>query len=189
MKFVHGKSVPIKMVHFMAEAYDGSCTKTYIDDVVITRFGGSAGAAAQINARANANLDILFSENFEDGTVGAPPRDWAGKTGPPHAPMTAKVAHDPKHGKVLKMNGCQSGGDAFAIKTAMCTPQFKCHVSFFTKGRAYQGFADGYPGNHVWSAVPDPGYMDGAGVHAVTIHDNVNWHLVEYIFPMTVCHN
>ena len=121
------------MVHFMAEAADGECAKTYLDDIIISRFGGTAGAAARINARANANLDILYQETFNDGTVGLPPRDWAGKTGPPHPPMTAVVGQDPQRGKVLVMKGCQSGGDAFSIQTTMCTPQFKCHVSFFTK--------------------------------------------------------
>jgi hypothetical protein len=95
------------------------------------------------------------------------------------------LAHDPEHGGVLQMMGCDSGGDAFSEATMMCTPQFQCSVSFYTKGRAWQGFADGFAGNHVWSATPEPGYMGGEGVHAQTVHDNDNWHLVEYIFPTT----
>ena len=70
----------------------------------------------------------------------------------------------------------------------MCTPQFPCSVSYYTKGRLWQGFADGYSGNHVWSATPDSGYNGGVGVHAQTVHDNENWHLVEYIFPLTDTH-
>ena len=86
------------------------------------------------------------------------------------------------------MMGCDSGGDAFSEATMMCTPQFQCAVSFYTKGRAWQGFADGFPGNHVWSATPDSGYMGGQGVMAQTVHDNDHWHLVEYIFPTTDTH-
>ena len=68
------------------------------------------------------------------------------------------------------------------------TPQFQCSVSYYTKGRAWQGFSSGYPDNHVWSAAPDSGYQNGVGVHVNTVHDNDNWHLVEYIFPTTDTH-
>ena len=43
-------------------------------------------------------------------------------------------------------------------------------------------------GNHVWSATPDSGYNNGEGIHAQTVHDNENWHLVEYVFPITDTH-
>ena len=56
------------------------------------------------------------------------------------------------------------------------TPQFQCSVSYYTKGRAWQGFSSGYPDNHVWSAAPDSGYQNGVGVHVNTVHDNDNWH-------------
>lgn len=154
------------------------------DDVVITRFSGSDDAARHINSRANANIDVLFSTNFEDGTVpdGTAPRGWAGQGGPPSAPQTAVLATDPIQGRVLAIQGCGSGGDAFSIDTVMCTPQFPCSVSFKTKGNAWQGFADGYAGNHVWSATSDSGYNGGEGVHTQTVIDTTAWHLVEYIF-------
>jgi hypothetical protein len=190
--FIHGDStVGIGDVHFMIEGFDADCEATYLDDIVITRFSGSDEAAAGINRRANVNIDILFSTNFEDHHAlpdGAPPRGWAGQGGPPNAPQTAVLATDPDQGRVLAIQGCGSGGDAFTIDTVMCTPQFQCSVSFRTKGNAWQGFADGYAGNHVWSATSDSGYNNGEGVHTQTVIDPDHWHLVEYIFPVTDTH-
>ena len=189
--FVHGDNTAgIGDVHVMFEGFDADCQATYVDDIIITRFSGSDAAAAGINSRANANIDILFSTNFEDGNVpdGVAPRGWAGQGGPPNAPQTAVLATDPDQGRVLSIQGCGSGGDAFSIDTFMCTPQFPCSVSFRTKGNAWQGFADGFAGNHVWSATSDSGYNNGGGVHAQTVIDPDHWHLVEYIFPLTDTH-
>ena len=181
---VHGdSSASIGQVHFMLEGFDHDCAATYIDDIVVTRFSGSDAAAAGINAHSNANIDVLYADNFESGAPdGTPPRGWAGQGGPPAAPQTAVLGTDPDQGRVLSVQGCGSAGDAFTIDTVMCTPQFQCSVSFKTKGNAWQGFSDGFAGNHVWSATSDSGYNDGNGVHAQTVISD-DWHLVEYIFP------
>ena len=80
----------------MFEGFDSDCSASAIDDITITRFGGtysdnacfiqipqftpdsgplmtcllagagSDDAAAHINSHANANIDILFSATFED---------------------------------------------------------------------------------------------------------------------------
>ena len=187
---IHGdSSQAISQVHLMIEGFDSHCDQSSIDDITVTRFSGSEAAAAGINSRSNANVDILFTATFEDAVpAGTPPRGWSGIGGPPNAPQTAVLGHDPEHGGVLQIAGCISGGDAFSSATMMCTPQFQCSVSYYTKGRAWQGFSGGFAGSHVWSATPDSGYNNGIGVHAQTVHDNDNWHLVEYIFPTTDTH-
>lgn len=162
---------------------DGDCIPTYVDDIVVTRFTGSSEAAAGINSHANAGLDMLYHESFETGIVGQPPHNWEGRAGPGSSPETAVIAEDPTHGKVLQMQSCVSGGDAFASQMVMCTRAFPCSVSFMMKGGLYQGFADGYPGAHTWSATPGTGYMAGQGVAAQTLNQP-DWHLVEYTFPM-----
>lgn len=50
------------------------------------------------------------------------------------------------HNNVLRLNGCSSGGDAFTVATMDCTPENPCLVEYDTKGRAWQGFSDGFPG-------------------------------------------
>jgi hypothetical protein len=42
----------------MFETFDGSCDATMVDDIVITRYAGSHAAAALINARSQAGIDI-----------------------------------------------------------------------------------------------------------------------------------
>ena len=58
-------------------------------------------------------------------------------------------------GKVLKMDDCVGEGDAFTLETMTCSTMFPCKVSFWFLGLAWQGFADGFPGRHVWSAAGD----------------------------------
>ena len=182
--FVHGDATQgISTVHMMFEGFDADCAASALDDITITRFGGSDDAAARINSHANANIDVLFSANFDEPVPpGTAPRGWVGINGPPNAPQTAVLGVDTDrtsgHGGVLQIAGCISGGDAFSEATMMCTPAFQCAVSYYTKGRAWQGFADGFAGNHVWSATPDSGYNNGVGVHVQTVHDSEHWHLV-----------
>ena len=47
------------------------------------------------------------------------------------------------------------------------------------KGRAWQGFSDGFPGNHMWTATPTA--WDGQ--HVQTATDVRGWHHIKYIFP------
>ena len=120
---VHGDSTqPISQVHLMFEGFDADCDSSSLDDISVTRFTGSDDAAARLNARANNNVDVLFTATFEDGVpAGTPPRGWAGRGGPPGAPASAVLGQDAEHGGVLQMSSCTSGGDAFSIDTMMCT--------------------------------------------------------------------
>ena len=83
------------------------------------------------------------------------------------------------HGNVLRLNACSSGGDAFSVATVDCSLAAPCLVEYDTKGRAWQGFSDGFPGNHLWSATP----VAYDGQHVETATDARAWHHVKYVFP------
>ena len=63
--------------------------------------------------------------------------------------------------------GCGSAGDAFSVDTMDCSLEAPCLVEYDTKGRAWQGFSDAYPGNHIWTATPS----DYEGQQVRTVHD------------------
>ena len=167
--FVHGDyTSPIGSVHMMMEGFDFDCDQTMFDDIVIKRYTGSPEQAAAINSAVQPS-DVLFAEDFESGSGG-----WHGKDAN-ERPETAIVMEDPdgNHGFVMAMTDCVGGGDAFGRATFECSQENKCLVSYYIKGRAWQGFSEGYPGNHIWTAAPDNNYP---GVHLQTVHDTGNWH-------------
>ena len=129
------------------------------DDFSVKRYTGSAEQAAAINA-AIQPADVLFAQDFEGGS-GA----WHGKGSNPH-PETAIVTEDrDRESMVLNMQDCTGGGDAFTTSSFECSPSNKCLVSYWVKGRLWQGFSSGFADDHVWSAVPDQTYNGGVGVH------------------------
>ena len=167
--FVHGDyTSPIGSVHMMMEGFDFDCDQTMFDDIVIKRYTGSPEQAAAINSAVQPS-DVLFAEDFESGSGG-----WHGKDAN-ERPETAIVMEDPdgNHGFVMAMTDCVGGGDAFGKATFECSQENKCLVSYYIKGRAWQGFSESYPGNHIWTAAPDNNYP---GVHLQTVHDTGNWH-------------
>lgn len=169
----------IGATHFMLEGFDFDCESTYVDDIVIRRYTGSPEQAAAINnARQPAN--VLFAEDFESGSSG-----WHGQ-GDNVRPQSAFVTESPdRGGMVMSFGACASGGDAFSTSTFECTEAERCLVSYWVKGRVWQGFADAYPGNHIWTAVPDPNYNGGGGVHVQQRHDTGQWSHIEYVYPDT----
>ena len=169
-------TLPITQVHLILEGFDFDCEQTMFDDFEIKRYTGSAEQAAAVN-NAIQPANPLFTEDFESGSMG-----WHGK-GTNERPETAIIMEDPdgNHGFVMAMTDCVGGGDAFGRETFECSTENKCLVSYYIKGRAWQGFAEGYPGNHIWTAAPDENYP---GVHLQTVHDTGNWHHVEYVFPV-----
>ena len=168
-------TVPIANTHFMFEGFDFDCSATAIDDIVIRRYTGSAEQAAAINAAVQPD-NVLFADDFESGSGG-----WHGQGDHPR-PESALVSEDPggEKGMVLTMSGCASGGDAFSTQTFECSVANKCRVSYYMKGRAWQGFSSGYPDNHIWTATP----TEYTGQHVQTVHDTGNWHHIDYIFPV-----
>ena len=96
-------------------------------------------------------------------------RNWRGKSGkaPESAVIVDDPGGDPAHGKVLATMGCGSAGDAFSVNTMDCSLEAPCLVEYDTKGRAWQGFSDAYPGNHIWTATPS----DYEGQQVRTVHD------------------
>ena len=116
--------------------------------------------------RAGRDPEVRY---FESGSMG-----WHGK-GTNERPETAIIMEDPdgNHGFVMAMTDCVGGGDAFGRATFECSQENKCLVSYYIKGRAWQGFSESYPGNHIWTAAPDNNYP---GVHLQTVHDTGNWH-------------
>ena len=158
--FVEGDyTAAIGQVHIMLEGFDFDCDLTMFDDFSVKRYTGSAEQAAAINA-AIQPADVLFAEDFEGGS-GA----WHGKGSNPH-PETAIVTEDrDRESMVLNMQDCTGGGDAFTTSSFECSPSNKCLVSYWVKGRLWQGFSSGFADDHVWSAVPDQTYNGGVGVH------------------------
>lgn len=94
--------------------------------------------------------DTLFFEDFEHGLG-----EWRGKNGAktPHSAVIT-TDPDPSHKHVLHTRKCTGGGDAFSAATMKCTLKEPCVVEYDHKGRVWQGFANGYPGSHTWSATP-----------------------------------
>ena len=122
---------------------------------------------------------VLYSEDFEaaDALDG-----WRGKNEAP-VPYSGTL-EDGGHGggKALKMNQCASGGDSYSADTFLCSVDSPCLVSFWTKGRPWQGFAEEFAGPHIWTATP----QDYHGMHVRTPYDapdDQDWRLTEYVFP------
>ena len=87
------------------------------------------------------------------------------------------------HGKALEIQSCVGGGDAFSTSAFECSDANKCLVSYSLKGRAWQGFSQGFrPGDdpHIWTATP----TDYAGTMVHTDHDVNAWHTISYVFPV-----
>jgi hypothetical protein len=92
---------------------------------VVTRYAGSAAAAARINERTNAGIDVLYSETFGGYNPGGPPTaNWLGPAGAPLQPQQLTVVDDPQQGRALQV--CSR---AFAVPTEMCSRAFPCSVS------------------------------------------------------------
>ena len=114
-----------------------------------------------------ADGEVLFADNFENGLS-----RWRGKR-ESAVPLNSRIVEDPLcaaggrsstdagsagagcRGNVLKMDDCMAEGDAFSFESFTCSTSFPCKVSFWFLGLAWQGFADGFPGRHVWSAAGD----------------------------------
>ena len=138
-----------------------------------------------------ADGEVLFQDDFENGLS-----RWRGKH-ESAVPSNSRVVDDPLcvggtgrggkdwegtgcRGKVLKMEDCVGEGDAFSLETFTCSVTFPCKVSFWFLGLAWQGFADGFPGRHVWSAAGDD---EERGNHHKTSTVRDRWTRVEYVFP------
>ena len=61
---------------------------------------------------------------------------------------------------------------SLSVGSFACTYESQCRVSFYMKGRAWQGFATGYPDLHMWSATAQA----YGGAHVQIVHDEGNWH-------------
>lgn len=83
-------------------------------------------------------------------------------------------------GKVLKMDGCSREGDAFTLHSFTCSQAFPCKVSMWVLGSPWQGFSDGFPGNHIWTAAGD---SSEKGLHKKLPLTEGKWSHVEYVFP------
>ena len=81
---------------------------------------------------------------------------------------------------VLQITGCHGSGDAYSRDTFDCSVAAPCLVSYRARGRPWQGFSSGFPDNHIWAATPS----DYRGNHMTSVHDNNQWHHVEYVFPV-----
>jgi len=137
-----------------------------------------------------ADGEVLFRDNFDDGLS-----RWRGKR-QAAVPLNSRIVEDPLctgqgggttdgggggcRGKVLKMDDCIAEGDAFSLETFTCSVSFPCKVSFWFLGLAWQGFSDGFPGRHVWSAAGDD---EEKGNHHKTATVRDRWTHVEYVFP------
>lgn len=125
--------------------------------------------------------NVVFSEDFEDAdAIGR----WRGKSNAA-TPWSATIEDGGANGssKGLKMNACASGGDAYSDGTFMCTPTAPCLISYWTKGRIWQGFSEQFPGPHIWTATA----QDYDGMMIMTPHtspEDQDWTLISYVFPM-----
>jgi hypothetical protein len=127
---------------------------------------------------SDAPPGALFFEDFESGLT-----QWRGKSN--SVPETAVVGCDPSgqhSGDVMHITGCSAGGDAFSLPGFHCSLANPCFVAYDAKGNPWQGFSDGFPGNHIWTAGDDADVAAG-GLHISTHHDTEDWHRVEYVFP------
>merc|ERR1712138_305143 len=64
----------------------------------------------------------------------------------------------------------------------ICSVDTPCLVSFWTKGRPWQGFSEQFAGPHIWTATP----QDYHGMHIQTPNaapDDQDWFLTQYVFP------
>ena len=104
---------------------------------------------------------VLFSEDFEGaGALGR----WRGKQGA-DTPFSGTVEDGGRGGgKGLRMNQCTGGGDSYSAGTFICSVASPCLVSFWTKGRPWQGFSEQFAGPHIWTATP----QDYHGMHIKT---------------------
>jgi hypothetical protein len=119
--------------------------------------------------------DVLYSMDFEG--MGDVQEAFYGQ-GVGTAPASAVLAADAERGTSAKTGRCIGGGDAYSIDTFMCTFEEPCLVTYWQKGNAWQGFAEGFPGPHTWTAVPD----DYPGQH-ISTRKTSTWSYVQYVFP------
>eukprot|EP01043_Picozoa_sp_COSAG02_P069848 COSAG02_NODE_12136_length_1591_cov_1.669571_2_plen_432_part_01 len=124
--------------------------------------------------------NVVFSEDFEDADAIS---RWRGKDGEA-TPWSATIEDGGANGsdKALKMNACASGGDAYSDATFTCSPEAPCLISFWTKGRIWQGFAEQFPGPHIWTATA----QDYEGQMITTPSESpqdLEWTYIEYVFP------
>jgi hypothetical protein len=124
--------------------------------------------------------DVVFSEDFEDADALS---RWQGKDGAA-TPWSATIEDGGANGsdKALKMNACASGGDAYSADTFMCTPDSPCLISFWTKGRIWQGFSEQFPGPHIWTATAQD-YEGQMIATPSSSPEDQDWRLIEYVFP------
>ena len=57
--------------------------------------------------------------------------------------------------QVLRVDGCGTEGGAFSLHSFTCSVAFPCKVSMWVLGSPWQGFSEGFPGNHIWTAAGD----------------------------------
>ncbi len=122
---------------------------------------------------------VLFSEDFEGAdAIGR----WRGKEGA-DTPFSGTVEDGGREGsKGLRMNQCTGGGDSYSAGTFICSVASPCLVSFWTKGRPWQGFSEQFAGPHIWTATP----QDYHGMHVKTPDtspEDQDWRFTEYVFP------
>jgi hypothetical protein len=119
--------------------------------------------------------DVLYAMDFE-GMGDVQEAFYGQGVGTP--PASAVLAADAERGTSAKTGTCIGGGDAYSIETFMCTFDEPCLVTYWQKGNAWQGFAEGFPGPHTWTAVPD----DYPGQH-ISTRKTSTWSYVQYVFP------
>lgn len=133
------------------------------DDLAALLAGGGA-TLGDVYASV-ADGELLFKDDFENGLT-----KWRGTHGNA-LPERARIVSDPLcdkkgeegcRGKVMKMTGCATEGDAFSLHAFTCSLAFPCKVSLWVLGSAWQGFSASFPGSHIWSAAGDDKM---AGVH------------------------
>lgn len=123
---------------------------------------------------------VLFEEHFTNGFVG-----WRGKDGVPvhakNATLMTGLACPNGVGTCMKFGGCTWQGGVFSITPVLCTLEQPCTVSFWHRGTVWQGFADGFAGRHLWTAVPSPDKGGGQIVSSSTSPGV--WKQTVYQFP------
>lgn len=124
---------------------------------------------------------VLFEEHFSLGLAG-----WRGKHAVPIVAKNATLVAGPEcpggEGTCVKLGGCTFQGALFSTSAVLCTLAEPCIVSFQHRGGIWQGFSDGFPGRHLWTASPVP---EGAGGHIVdTAMSDWAWARTEYQFPV-----
>ena len=124
--------------------------------------------------------EVLFSEDFESADALS---RWRGKA-EAATPWSATIEDGGANGsaKGLRMNACASGGDAYSVGTFTCSAAAPCLVSYWTKGRIWQGFAEQFAGPHIWTATAQ-NYEGQMIATPSTSPDDQDWSLIEYVFP------